>query len=113
MGRSNYVHHWTLSCRRIPCVPSSFPPSFYYLLCRTSVVKWTKTGSIAIAAKNQFWGWMAFGGLVFCAILSLPAIRRSSYQLFWHSHWIGLTIMVFAVGPTLLVLHNISESRLL
>ncbi|KAG8705482.1 hypothetical protein FRC09_002931 [Ceratobasidium sp. 395] len=60
------------------------------------LVKWTKTGVISIAAKNQLWGWMTFGGLVFCAVLSVPGIRRSSYHLFWHSHWIGLVIMLFS-----------------
>ncbi|KAG8738241.1 hypothetical protein FRC10_007109 [Ceratobasidium sp. 414] len=82
----NYIHRWV---GQIMFVTGLFHVVGY-------LVKWTKTGVISIAAKNQFWGWMAFGGLVFCAVLSLPAIRRSSYQIFWHSHWIGLVIMVFS-----------------
>ncbi|QRV87155.1 Ferric reductase like transmembrane component [Ceratobasidium sp. AG-Ba] len=82
----NYIHRWV---GQLMFITGLFHVVGY-------LVKWTKTGVLTIASKNQFWGWMAFGGLVFCAILSLPAIRRSSYQVFWHSHWIGLIIMVFA-----------------
>ncbi|KAG8680408.1 hypothetical protein FRC08_016316, partial [Ceratobasidium sp. 394] len=82
----NYIHRWV---GQIMFITGLFHVVGY-------LVKWTKTGVISIAAKNQLWGWMAFGGLVFCAVLSLPAIRRSSYQIFWHSHWIGLVIMVFS-----------------
>ncbi|CAE6443577.1 unnamed protein product [Rhizoctonia solani] len=82
----NYIHRWV---GQLMFVTGLFHVVGY-------LVKWTKSGVLPIAAKNQFWGWMAFGGLVFCAILSIPAIRRSSYTIFWHSHWIGLVIMVFA-----------------
>ncbi|KAJ1308190.1 hypothetical protein OPQ81_003905 [Rhizoctonia solani] len=82
----NYIHRWV---GQLMFITGLFHVVGY-------LVKWTKSGVISIAAKNQFWGWMAFGGLVFCSILSLPAIRRSSYTIFWHSHWIGLVIMLFA-----------------
>lgn len=52
-------------------------------------------------AKRQAWGWFAFGGLVFLAILSLPPIRRSSYTLFWHAHWIGFFMFTVAVSTFL------------
>ncbi|CUA72829.1 Ferric/cupric reductase transmembrane component 7 [Rhizoctonia solani] len=82
----NYIHRWV---GQLMFITGLFHVVGY-------LVKWTKSGVLPIAAKNQFWGWMAFGGLVFCAMLSLPVIRRSSYNIFWHSHWIGLIIMVFA-----------------
>ncbi|GAB1526219.1 hypothetical protein RhiTH_009385 [Rhizoctonia solani] len=82
----NYIHRWV---GQLMFITGLFHVVGY-------LVKWTKSGVLPLAAKNQFWGWMAFGGLVFCAILSLPAIRRSSYTIFWHSHWIGLVIMLFA-----------------
>ncbi|KAG9122083.1 hypothetical protein FRC07_001683 [Ceratobasidium sp. 392] len=82
----NYIHRWV---GQIMFIAALFHIVGY-------LVKWTKTGVISIAAKNQLWGWMTFGGLVFCAVLSMPAIRRSSYVVFWHSHWIGLVIMLFS-----------------
>ncbi|KAG8762747.1 hypothetical protein FRC11_007877 [Ceratobasidium sp. 423] len=82
----NYIHRWVGQLM--------FIAGLFHVV--GFLVKWTKSGVITIAAKSQFWGWMAFGGLVFCVILSLPVIRRSSYNIFWHSHWIGLVIMLFA-----------------
>lgn len=82
----NYIHRWV---GQLMFLSALFHVVGY-------LVRWTKTGTLAIAAKRQAWGWFAFGGLVFLAILSLPPIRRSSYTLFWHAHWIGF--LMFAVS---------------
>ncbi|KAG8694759.1 hypothetical protein FRC08_008277 [Ceratobasidium sp. 394] len=82
----NYIHRWV---GQLMFLAALFHVVGY-------LVKWTKTGTIAIASKNQVWGWFAFGGLVLLATLSLPAIRKSSYALFWHAHWIGFFMFTIA-----------------
>ncbi|KAG8789513.1 hypothetical protein FRC12_013472 [Ceratobasidium sp. 428] len=82
----NYIHRWV---GQLMFLAALFHVVGY-------LVKWTKTGTIAIAAKNQIWGWFAFGGLVFLAVVSMPAIRKSSYALFWHAHWIGFFMFTIA-----------------
>ncbi|CAE6461442.1 unnamed protein product [Rhizoctonia solani] len=89
----NYIHRWV---GQLMFVSALFHVVGY-------LVKWTKTGTLSIAAKRQAWGWFAFGGLVFLTIVSLPPIRRSSYTIFWHAHWIGffmfgVSIMYHAPG---------------
>ncbi|QRW07167.1 Ferric reductase like transmembrane component [Ceratobasidium sp. AG-Ba] len=82
----NYIHRWV---GQLMFLAALFHVVGY-------LVKWTKTGTIAIASKNQAWGWFAFGGLVLLAMLSLPPIRRSSYAIFWHAHWIGFFMFTVA-----------------
>lgn len=82
----NYIHRWV---GQLMFLSALFHVVGY-------LVKWTKTGTIAIASKRQAWGWFAFGGLVLLAILSLPPIRRSSYTIFWHAHWIGFFMFTVA-----------------
>ncbi|CAE6467656.1 unnamed protein product [Rhizoctonia solani] len=89
----NYIHRWV---GQLMFLSALFHVVGY-------LVKWTKTGTLDIAAKRQAWGWFAFGGLVFLAVVSLPAIRKSSYTIFWHAHWIGflmfgVSIMYHAPG---------------
>lgn len=82
----NYIHRWV---GQLMFLAALFHVVGY-------LVKWTKTGTIAIASKNQAWGWFAFGGLVLLAMLSLPPVRRSSYAIFWHAHWVGFFMFVIA-----------------
>ncbi|QRW20703.1 Ferric reductase like transmembrane component [Rhizoctonia solani] len=89
----NYIHRWV---GQLMFVSALFHVVGY-------LVKWTKTGTLSIAAKRQVWGWFAFGGLVFLTVVSLPPVRRSSYTIFWHAHWIGfllfgVSIMYHAPG---------------
>ncbi|CEL59888.1 Ferric reduction oxidase 8, mitochondrial OS=Arabidopsis thaliana GN=FRO8 PE=2 SV=1 [Rhizoctonia solani AG-1 IB] len=89
----NYIHRWV---GQLMLVSGLFHVVGY-------LVKWTKTGTLSIAAKRQAWGWFGFGGLVFLTIVSLPPIRRSSYTMFWHAHWVGflmfgISIMYHAPG---------------
>ncbi|KAH7338359.1 hypothetical protein B0J17DRAFT_662222 [Rhizoctonia solani] len=89
----NYIHRWV---GQLMFLSALFHVVGY-------LVKWTKTGTLSIAAKRQAWGWFAFGGLVFLTIVSLPPIRKSSYTVFWHAHWIGflmfgVSIMYHAPG---------------
>ncbi|EUC57319.1 incomplete iron reductase, partial [Rhizoctonia solani AG-3 Rhs1AP] len=78
----NYIHRWVGQFM--------FLSALFHVV--GYLVKWTKTGT----SKRQAWGWFAFGGLVFLAIVSLPSIRRSSYTVFWHAHWIGF--LMFGVS---------------
>ncbi|KAG8694046.1 hypothetical protein FRC11_002462, partial [Ceratobasidium sp. 423] len=83
----NYIHRWV---GQLMFVSALFHVVGY-------LVKWTKTGSLDIAAKRQAWGWFAFGGLVFLTVISLPPIRQSSYTLFWHAHWIGFLLFAISI----------------
>ncbi|KDN43271.1 hypothetical protein RSAG8_06238, partial [Rhizoctonia solani AG-8 WAC10335] len=89
----NYIHRWV---GQLMFLSALFHVVGY-------LVKWTKTGTLSIAAKRQAWGWLSFGGLVFLTIVSLPPVRRSSYTIFWHAHWVGflmfgVSIMYHAPG---------------
>ncbi|KAG8988981.1 hypothetical protein FRB90_002460 [Tulasnella sp. 427] len=58
------------------------------------LVRFTIAGRLVLGSQRQPHGWAAFVGLCLLAVISLPPIRRYSYGMFWHAHWMGYIMMI-------------------
>ena len=67
------------------------------------VVLWTRIGVLhkKMTQDVQIWGTVAFGCMCLLAVCSLPAVRRWSFTIFFHCHWIGFTVLPIAVRVAL------------
>lgn len=61
------------------------------------MVLFTKKGTLVVEMKEVWRGWIGFTGLSLLAVVSLPPIRKASYTLFWHAHWIGYLMLILGV----------------
>ncbi|KAG8950754.1 hypothetical protein FRC04_007173 [Tulasnella sp. 424] len=61
------------------------------------LVRWTVSGRLVLGSKRQPHGWAAFAGLCLLCIISIPPIRKYSYGMFWHTHWMGYVMMIVAM----------------
>jgi hypothetical protein len=92
VGRSyeklNYLHRWVGRIMYAACV---FHVVGYLVL-------WTKQGILTDQLKltQRDWATTAFGAMSLCALLSMPIVRRNTYAIFYHSHWIGFSVMLLA-----------------
>lgn len=73
-----------------------FIASIYHVL--GYLVIWLTKGTIDKAATHVS-AWAAFIGLFVVAVASLPIVRRSTYNVFFHAHWIGYMVLMLAVSP--------------
>lgn len=62
------------------------------------LVRWTVSGRLVLGSKRQPHGWAAFAGLCLLCVISIPPIRKHSYGMFWHAHWMGYVMMIVAVS---------------
>lgn len=62
------------------------------------VVMWLEKDTEAQQAATHLSAWVALAGFSLLAILSLPVIRRSAYNVFYHAHWIGYMVFLVAVS---------------
>lgn len=49
-----------------------------------------------MTGDKAIWGTVATGAMGLLALCSLPAVRRWSYTFFYHSHWVGFSILLVA-----------------
>ncbi|KIO24635.1 hypothetical protein M407DRAFT_212299 [Tulasnella calospora MUT 4182] len=58
------------------------------------LVRWTAAGRLVSGSQRQPHGWAAFAGLCLLSVISIPPIRKYSYGMFWHAHWMGYVMMI-------------------
>lgn len=67
------------------------------------VILWFKKNDDARQSAMEFDAWASFGGFCLISLFSLPIVRRSSYRLFTHAHWVGYAVFLTAVRVSLVV----------
>ncbi|KAG8908964.1 hypothetical protein FRB99_000067 [Tulasnella sp. 403] len=61
------------------------------------IVLWLKKNTEETNAAKHVSAWVALAGLSLLSLMSLPMLRRSMYNVFYHAHWVGYITYLVAI----------------